>query len=181
MASLCTITIPGLLVALLTVVPASAEVPLDLCRVANTSSTVSVLLKGVGQSTSEGLIVPGSSCPVYTLGRIKIPAAVQVRVTSFSSDQLKVRFSEIQPSISSPLLRVVVRGDIECKANLTFQLTDDRKEVVAGNGYGSLGFWKCRMDNGRIEALEVSGRQRRSWPIARSATAAPPALGSAAE
>lgn len=161
MTSMSTIAIPGVLVTLLSVVPASAEAPLDLCQVANKSSSASVLLKGVGQSTSEGLIVAGSSCPVYTLGRIKIPAAVQVTVTSFSSDQLKARFSEIQPSISSPLLRVVVRGDIKCKANLTFQLTDDRKEVVAGNGYGSLGFWKCRMDNGRIETLEVSGRKRR--------------------
>ncbi len=139
---------------------AAAAEPVPLCQVVKHRLRGSVLVKGTAQSTKEGLIVEDPSCPVFRLGRIRIPTAVLVKVRSFASDDVKVKFSSVSPGISSPILDVVVGGEIECKETLDFQVTDDHKEVVAGNGYGEYGFWKCRIHNGRLEAMQVDAKAK---------------------
>jgi hypothetical protein len=78
---------------------------------------------------------------------------VAVRVRSYGSDQIKAQFSAIQPSVHAPLVRVVVSGTIECKGALRFDINDD-KEVTGGNGYGTHGFYKCRITDGLLESIE---------------------------
>lgn len=135
--------------------------PLPLCRAISQQLGGRVSVKGTAQAMKEGLVVEDPSCPVFRLGRIRIPTAVLVNVRKFASDETKNRFAAISPGISSPLLSVVVSGELECKEKLRFQLTDDRREVVAADGYGQYGFWKCSMANGRLDAIQVRAKARK--------------------
>jgi hypothetical protein len=148
--------------AVLMLVPPNADaadrIPLGACDAIRIQSPANVAIKGIAQSTKEGLIVGDLSCPVFRYRKIRIPATVIVEVRSYSSDQIKSDFLAIQPSLDSPQLRVVVHGTIECKEALRFDISDDRRDVTGGNGYGSHGLYSCRMTDGRIDSFEALKR-----------------------
>lgn len=143
------------LVFVLPRVDAADSKPLGVCDAAKTQSPAQVLVTGTAQSTKEGLIVADLSCPVFRFRKILIPAAVAVKVRSFGSDQIKAQFSAISPSLDSPQLRVVVRGTIECKGALRFNISDDGRDVTGGSGYGAHGFYKCSMTDAKLESVEL--------------------------
>jgi hypothetical protein len=132
----------------------AGDKPVGVCEAVNRPSQARVSITGLAQLTKEGLIMGDLACPVFRFHKVAIPAAVIVHVSSFGSDQVKVRFSAIKPGLDSPRLRVVVHGTIECQPALRFDVSDDGQDVTGGNGYGLHGFYKCKIEDGSLESLE---------------------------
>jgi hypothetical protein len=128
--------------------------PMKICEAVEHRAASEIVVAGLAQSTQEGLIMGDLSCPVFRLKGIRIPAAIVVTPRSFGTDEIKRQFSSIKPSLDSPRMRVVVRGIIECKNSLRFNVSDDRRDITGGDGYGVHGFYKCSISDGRLEVLE---------------------------
>lgn len=138
--------------------PFDKSTPLKVCQVPKLDTQSPITVEAKGQYNSEGLILFDKSCTLIRRRGIRVPTAILVTISSYTSDIVHSAFVRLSKSDTSPVHFFRVHGVVECIADMQFVFADDGKEVVAANAFGKLGLFKCRMQGARLESIGSGGK-----------------------
>lgn len=132
--------------------------PVDTCRALKALSASRTEVRGLAEVMEYGWVIGDATCPVISTkeGR-QVPGMILVQIESFASERIQnqyMRLTRLRDIKSVPLLQVVVRGMLECKPNMQFEISDDGADIVGGAGYGPYGLIKCRLNHAELLVLE---------------------------
>ena len=122
-------------------------VPTDVCEAVKLTHSRPQKVRGLGV-TGEGddsLVMVDYTCPVARSGAERVPAGIRVDVVSFASKEVRARFQTLRPG---QYLQLLVEGDLSCKAGLKIDISGTGD--MLGNGYGTWGILKCKMDRANL-------------------------------
>jgi len=123
----------------------------DVCSAVQIS-TAQVSIRGTGgKSSREGPILFDYTCPAATAEDFVLPTVVLVDTPKFSTQEIAEIFRNLS---EKSVYQAVIEGRLECRARFTVKRSDDG-DIVAGNGFGTLGLYRCRMTVGNFLVLHV--------------------------
>lgn len=124
----------------------------------------SVVVRGVGALSIEGLLLGSSSCPIARSGPDPIPMIILVDVVSFATPDIKKRFLLLKAErrSGSLVLNLEIRGNLNCRKRLKF--VRDGQDIVGADGYGVDGLYKCTLSSAELMMMERSEVQPSSIP-----------------
>ena len=121
----------------------------DICHAVRIPARRQVDLRGKAQRTVGGLIIADASCPVFRTKRQKIPSGAIANIAAFATEEIGSHFRAVQPGNKSPLLKVRVQGEIDCR-KVDYIVSDDGEDIVGGDGFGPYGLLSCRIREARL-------------------------------
>lgn len=126
-----------------------------VCDGATARPNSEVTLRGTARLTSDGLVLGDYTCPAGRSKGERLPLLILVDVKGFLSPRDRDLYTRKRTSLSAAraaTFQLVVHGDIQCKMPFRFRTNEDG-EFVSGNGYGSHGLIKCKIQ--RAQVLEM--------------------------
>jgi len=123
---------------------------LDVCDCIDVKARDKAVVRGTAQFTRDGLVLFDSTCPSAVTDKDRLPMLVLIDISGFFSETDQRLFNK-KRSMPRPtaFFQVVAEGDLKCQVNFVYELADDG-DLVQGNGFGSYGLIKCKVEKAKV-------------------------------
>ena len=125
---------------------------IDVCSASEITDSRVLRVRGTGGTSGrDGAMLFDYTCPAATENDFILPTVVFLEQPKFSSAQIAKAFETLS---EKSVFQSVIEGRLECRAPFTVKKADDG-DIVAANGFGPSGMYRCRIRGGMFISLQV--------------------------